>query len=377
MTMLDRRAVLAGSLALAASGCAPTAPPPAPPPPIDLETLPSLRALASARGLFYGCATSARLLDRDPAFAAAVARECAMLAPENAGKWEAVEPAPGLFDFSGLNALADFARARDMALRGHCLVWHRQVPAWVPPALKADNPRNLLEAHVRRVVEQYRGAMHSWDVVNEAVELNDGRPDGLRQSIWLDALGPGYLDLAFRTAREADPSSKLVYNDYGLEHAEVWNVRKRVAVLDLLRGLRQRAVPIDALGLQSHLRVGKPFDAAGLAAFVRAVAALGLDVYVTELDVSDAALPDTAAREGDAARLVGAYLAAVLAEPAVKGVLTWGLSDKYSWLNTASAGELARADGRETRGLPLDGAMKRTQVWRAMAEAFAGRGIGA
>lgn len=374
---MNCRAFIASTLALAAGGCA--APPPVSPPvstpAVDLEARPSLRALAAERGLFYGAAAMSTTLERDPAFAAAFARECGMIVPENEAKWATIEPAPGLFDFSGANRLLAFARDHGMLMRGHCLVWHRQVADWVPGALKTDDPRNVLEAHVRRVVEQYRGALQSWDVVNEAIELNDGRADGLRKTLWLDAIGPGYLDLAFRTAREADPDVRLVYNDYGLDHADVSSVRKRTAVLELLRGLRGRGVPVDALGLQAHLQAGLPFDAVGLRAFIRLVAALGLDVYVTELDVVDARLPDDGTRDARVARMVGDYLGAVLAEPAAKGVLTWGLSDKYSWLNSPYAPNAKRGDGKPVRGLPLDPDLKRTAMWDAMADAFAGHAL--
>src|SRR5262249_18556442 len=155
---------------------------------------------------------------------------------------------------------------------GHCLVWHNQTPAWVEPALKRGNPSTILEAHVRRVVEQYRGDVHSWDVVNEAIEVHDGRGDGLRKTMWLQTIGPGFLDLGFRTAREADPVAKLCYNDWGLDHADSDSVKKRVAVLNMLRDLRARGVPVDALGLQAHLTAGSPFDGAGLRAFIRQVA---------------------------------------------------------------------------------------------------------
>jgi endo-1,4-beta-xylanase len=106
------------------------------------------------------------------------------------------------------------------------------------------------------------------------------------------------------------------------------------------------------------------------------VARLGIEVYVTELDVSDALLPDDGRRAEGVALFLAQFLDAVLAEPAVRGIVTWGLSDKYSWLNTSSAGELSRADGKTTLGLPLDEAMRRTPVWAALADAMDARTIG-
>jgi endo-1,4-beta-xylanase len=370
--VLSRRNVIASSLAMVAAGCAPALPPQPTPPP-SLETRPPLRDLAAAHGLFYGAAAATPYLDRDVAFAAAYARESGVLVPEWEMKWAIIQPEPEVFDFSAGNRLLALAQERGMGFRGHNLIWHLYNPAWLRGALAGDDPRGVLETYVRRVVGQYRGAALAWDVVNEAVEPKDGRADGLRRSLWLEALGPGYIDLAFRVARAADPKAVLVYNDYGLDHADFESVVKRRAVLDLLRGLRDRAVPVDALGLQAHLWAGRPFDGAGLRRFIRDVAALGLDVQITELDVTDVDLPDDGTRDAIVARLTGDYLDAALAEPAVKGVITWGLSDKYSWLNTRSAPWGRRRDGKPERGLPLDDRIRRKPMWGAIADAFATR----
>ncbi|HEY1721199.1 MAG TPA: endo-1,4-beta-xylanase [Magnetospirillaceae bacterium] len=333
-----------------------------------------MRDLATARGLLFGSAVATTYLDKDPAFAAVFVRECGVLVPEWEAKWAMVQPEPGLFDFSAANRLVAFAQKHEMVFRGHNLVWHLYNPEWLRGALKAEDARRVLESYIRRIVGQYRGAAQSWDVVNEAIEVKDGRADGLRQSIWLEAIGSDYIDLAFRIARAADPRAKLVYNDYGLDQSDVESLRKRSAVLDLLRGMRARGTPIDALGLQAHLWAGKPFDGQSLRRFISDVAALGLEVYVTELDVVDVNLPDDGTRDAIVAQVTSDYLAAVLAEPVVKGVFTWGLSDKYSWLNTRSAPWAKRGDGKPERGLPLDADLRRKPMWGAIADAFTARG---
>ena len=212
--------------------------------------------------------------------------------------------------------------------------------------------------------------MHSWDVVNEAIDLKSGRPDALRRTLWLDALGERYIDRAFHLAHRADPGARLAYNDFGLDHADNESRRKRAAVLALLRALQSREVPIHALGVQAHLTAGAPFEASGLQDFFGAVAALGLDIYITELDVTDTKLPDEG-RDVAVAALVASYLEAALREPAVKAVLTWRLSDRYTWLNSAHAGSWRkRADGKPIRGLPLDAELRRKPMWHAIADAF-------
>jgi len=117
--------------------------------------------------------------------------------------------------------------------------------------------------------------MHSWDVVNEAVEPADARPDGLRKSPWLDLIGPEYIELAFQTAAKADPQAKLTYNDYGIELDTQEHIVKRGQVLLLLRRLKARGVPLHAVGVQSHLQADGPQPGAGLLAFIREAASWG------------------------------------------------------------------------------------------------------
>jgi endo-1,4-beta-xylanase len=339
----------------------------------SIESRPALRDIAAAHEFIYGAAVANAYLERDPDFAAIYVQECGMLVPEWEANWATVQPQQGLFVFSSPNRLAVFAHDHGLAFRGHILVWHLFNPDWLPRALKTDNPGNVIEVHVHRVVEQYRGVAWAWDVVNEAVEPKDGRADGLRRTLWLDALGPGYIDHAFHVARAADPAAKLIYNDYGLDHADFESQRKRRAVLDLLRDLKTRGVPVDALGMQAHLWAGRPFDGAGLRRFIRDVAELGLEVHITELDVTDKLLPDDGSRDVLVARLVADYLGAALAEPSVKCLITWGLSDRYSWLNTPVAAFARRADDRPVRGLPLDLTYHRKPMWAAIADALEAR----
>jgi endo-1,4-beta-xylanase len=332
----------------------------------------SLRAIAASRGLLYGAAHSPQRLSDTP-FSTAFARECGLLVPENHLKWAALRPAADRFDFSGADALLAFADANGMRLRGHTLAWHASLPSWVEATVNAGNAERTLVDHITTVCRRYAGRMHSWDVVNEAVNTGDGRADGLRNSPWLRWLGPGYIPLAFRTAAAADPSALLAYNDYGLDYADGGSDRKRAAVLQLLTSLRRDNVPIHALGIQAHLSGDRTdFDAARLRTFVREAAALGLKVLVTELDVRDDRLPaDVAARDQAVADTYRRYLDVVLAEPAVIAVLTWGLSDRYTWLST----DAPRADGLSVRPLPLDRDMARKRAWDALAAALRGAAV--
>ncbi len=376
---LTRRSLLAGmagaGAACAAAACrsgssagSPVAPSTPAPPPLAPIARP-LREVAAAAGRLYGAAVESSALSSDGAFATAVTTECGILTAENSLKWAALRPAPDQFDFNRGDALRNFALAGGMALHGHTLVWHNSLPAWFASTVNAQNAERYLTDHITTVARHYVGSIHSWDVVNEAIDPASGRADGLRATPWLTMLGPDYIDLAFATAAAADPGALLCYNEYGLEFT--WSGSRRDATLRLLSGLKSRGVPLHALGVQGH--VGgtgwAQFDASGFGAFLRDVARLGLRVYITELDVKDNAMPAAVTtRDQQVAAVYRDYLAVALSEPAVAGVITWGLSDKYTWIRTSAP----RSDGLAVRPLPLDSEMKRKPAWDAIAAAFGG-----
>ncbi len=175
---------------------------------------------------------------------------------ENEMKWKALRPAPDQYDFSRADDLVVFASMHNQKVRGHNLCWHEALPDWFQATVTRQNARGVLVEHIRKVAGRYAGRVHSWDVVNEAVDPKSGRPDGLRNSPWLQLAGEDYIELAFRTAREADPSALLTYNDYGIELDTDEQTSKRAQVLLLVRRLKARGVPIDAVGVQSHLERG-------------------------------------------------------------------------------------------------------------------------
>jgi len=314
-----------------------------------------------------GSAVSHAELQR-PAFTALLAQQASIVVPENDMKWARIHPEPDRYDFTGGDALADFAAAHQQRLRGHNLCWHVHNPDWLARAATRENAADLLRAHIATVVGHYTGRVHSWDVVNEAVNVKDGRADGLRDTIWLQLIGPEYLEVAFRAAAAADPNALLTYNEYDLEQDTPEHERKREAVLGLLRRLRGRNVPIHALGIQSHLKAGTNASQwAGMHGFLDRVAQLNLQVLVTELDADDQALPaDLAERDHAVGALYRDYLTNVLRHRQVKAVLTWGLTDPDSWLNHVKP----RSDGLPQRPLPFDGDFKPMPAFYAMGDAL-------
>lgn len=329
----------------------------------------AFRALAARRGLLWGAAVEPQIMDGDPAFAALVRRQCAVLTPENAMKWNALRPGPDQFDFAAADRVVALARAQQARVHGHCLVWHEAMPDWLLGDLNAKTGQALLSRHIRAVVGRYAGRVRSWDVVNEAVERNDRRPDGLRASPWLKALGPDYIDEAFHLAHQADRSAKLAFADYGLEYDNVsWMVEKRGTMLQVLSGLLARGVPVHALAIQGHLDASRPMGfGEGLRRFLRQVADLGLEIYITELDVNDQMLAgDVAHRDAVVAANYRAFLDVALREPAVRMVNTWGLSDRH----TSRSAMFPRADGAQVRPLPFDQDLQPTPADFAIVSAL-------
>jgi endo-1,4-beta-xylanase len=325
----------------------------------------SLKAHAAAKGLLYGCAVNVGLLGRDAAYEQLVVQQAGIVVAENAMKWGPMRPSPTEFNWEGGDKLIAFAEANGMKVRGHNLCWHRQLPKWFEGYATKENAAALLTTHIETVMTRYKSKMQSWDVVNEAVLPSDGRPDTLRDRPWLKLIGPGYIELAFRTARAADPSTKLTYNDYGIEAEDDASAKKRAAVLELVRGLHAQGL-IDAVGVQSHISAGGNYGS-GLAGFLDAVSGMGLEIYVTEMDVNDRKLgSEDALRDKAVAATYREYLDLVLKNAAVKDVLTWGITDKYTWLN----GEDARTDHLPERCLPFDRELKPVASFFAIRDAF-------
>jgi endo-1,4-beta-xylanase len=208
--------------------------------------------------------------------------------------------------------------------------------------------------------------------VNEAILPKDGMPGGLRNSFWYQRVGPDYLDLAYRTAREADPHAQLTYNDYGVEYDNADNEERRRCILTLLRGMQTRKVPLDAVGIQGHIKAASPFTIGkGLADYIEAIRSMGLEVYVTELDVNedDIASDDVSHRDRFVAQTYQDLLEVAFRSPAVKLVLTWGITDRRTWLNDGPTHH-RKQPNRPQRSLPFDPEYRPTPAFFAVRESF-------
>lgn len=224
-----------------------------------------------------------------------VARQFDAVTAENDMKWENLQPDEGNFTFEVADRLVDFADAHDMQVTGHVLLWHQQVPDWVfqDDQGKDVGREELLErlgTHIATVAGRYRGRVHGWDVVNEALN-EDGT---LRESPWLKILGPDYIATAFAMAHAADPDARLIYNDYNL-----YQPAKRDGAVRLVKDLQARGVPVHAVGMQAHYGLTHPEDLQDVARAIQAFAALGVEVEITELDLAVLPFPEGSDRGAD------------------------------------------------------------------------------
>jgi endo-1,4-beta-xylanase len=287
---------------------------------------PSLRAAAAARGLGIGAAAVPELLSREEIYRRTLGGEFNMLVAENVMKWGLIHPERDRFNFCPGDVLVGFAETNEMGVRGHTLVWHEQNPGWVTEGeFSRDEAIEILREHVLTVVRHYRGRVAQWDVLNEAVEW-DGT---LRRTLWLERIGPEYIDMVFRWAREADPDALLFYNDFGIEEVG----RKSDAVLNLLRSLRERGVPVDGVGFQCHLDQNSlsPVFRTRFKTNLQRFTDLGLRIALTEVDVR-LKLPVSANALTAQAQTYRDLMEVCLELPACKTFMTWGFTDRYSWI---------------------------------------------
>ncbi|HZC37190.1 MAG TPA: endo-1,4-beta-xylanase [Sphingomicrobium sp.] len=345
----------------------------------------SLDALARKSGRRFGSAVAWSPPGADagsfanPAYAAVLERECSLLVPENQLKWQWTRHAgPDQFEFRAMDATADYAAAHGFKLRGHTLFWTptKWYPKWLAE-MEFKSPaeaERLLVNHVQTVCRRYGDRIYSYDVVNEAVQPETG---AIRDTNVTRALGgEAFLDLMFHTARTEAPHAQLVYNDYMSWELTGEDQTHAAGVLKLLEGFRKRGTPVDALGVQSHIRLLKKAPVAEIVResegpwrqFLDAVTGMDYKLLITEFDVNDRMAPTAIGpRDQMVADYARAYLDLMLSYPQLGDILCWGMVDRYSWLNSFDP----RADKTLKRGTPYDVNFRPKPLREAIASAFA------
>jgi endo-1,4-beta-xylanase len=327
----------------------------------------SLKQLAGEKGLLFGSSLALKYCAQSAVYQQLFLAQCDIATPELHMKWNSLSSQPGVYDFSAADKLVAFCSTSHIKVRGHTLVWHDALPAWVTAQLTPETGQAMMTGHIRTVAGHFAGKLYSWDVVNEVLDPGSHRSDGLRLSPWLQNCGANYIEQAFRAAAAADPNALLVWNETYLEVSNGFGYAKRAAMLSLLDGMRTRGVPIHGIGLEAHLR-GDQAAVLGDKSyedFLGQLASRGLKIFVTELDVQDLTLPaDVIVRDRAVADIYSRFLSATLRQPAVKGIVTWGLADCFTWL----AGYRPRKDGLPVRPLPFDASCQPKAAYYAIAE---------
>ena len=249
----------------------------------------SLAAFAAQSGLadlykndfLIGTAIGSRtLMQPDTEMLDLIAREFNQVTSENAMKWSSIHPKEDVWKFEEADKLMEFAEKNKMAVQGHVLVWHSQVPRDIFTDADGNTASKELllkrmESHIHTTVGRYKGRIRSWDVVNESITPEDG----YRKSKWLEICGPEFMERAFQYAHEADPDCLLIYNDYNEE-----DPKRRDFIVEMVKQYKKKGIPIHGIGLQGHLNLDTP-DLKLWEQAIEAYASVGMKISVTELDV--------------------------------------------------------------------------------------------
>ncbi|WP_246088605.1 endo-1,4-beta-xylanase [Phreatobacter stygius] len=311
----------------------------------------------------FGAALRDGPLADEPDYRAAIVKHCRQVVGEGGLKWFDLRPSRERFVFDQADKQLNFATGNGLELRGHTLVWYGAMPDWTKTIASAAEAERELVGHIETVMGRYRGRIKSWDVINEPIPDDPASRSDIRPSIWQQRLGESHIALALRAAARTDPAAKLIINEYDIEFVGDRFRRKRDAMLRLVRDLKLRNVPLHGIGLQGHLRGDLAIDREGLSAFVSEMRALGLEVLVTELDVVDDRLPaPPELRDMLVAARAYEFLQAIHAAARPTAVLTWGITDKYSWVPLW----FKRGDGQPNRPLPLDEAYRPKPLMRVL-----------
>ena len=304
---------------------APTQPPTVTPLPTVSTDLAAdtLRAYAAQQGKLIGVAVNNGLV-REAEYAEVLAREFNLLTTENAMKWSLIQPERYRYDWAGADELVNFAIANGMKVRGHTLIWQQQMPNWLKyQDWSREELLTIMKEHITNVVGRYRGRVDIWDVVNEAI-IQKGV---IITPFWSKQLGTDYIDLAFQMAHEADPDALLFYNDYNADDMGA----KSNGVYALVKGMKERGIPIDGVGMQFHIELNYLPKLDEVSQNMKRLGELGLQVHITELDIRIKGSPTPELLEQQAQNYRD-ILNVCLNEPNCTAFIMWGMTDKYSWI---------------------------------------------
>ena len=328
----------------------------------------SLGSIAKENGFVFGAAAGP-VIDKDAAYRELYVDHAKIITSDIALKMGRVAPSAGPLQFEAADRLQLFCARHAIPMRGHCLIWNEWVPAWIK-AMSGAEREKFFDNYIDQVIGRYAGQFQSWDVVNEPFWPGHKAPGGYRLGPWYEAFGPNYVKRAFERAGSVDKRTKFVLNEAQTERDDEVGRAIRDGLLRLVDELKQAGVPLHAVGLQGHLQPRYPHDHGRFLEFVNALAARGVDIYITEFDVRDDTFPDdVATRDAMVADTAKRFLTKVLSVPAVKMVIAWQLADNYSFYRDMVKQKNPQS-ARWPRPLPFDETMQRKPLWFAIADSF-------
>lgn len=335
----------------------------------------SLYQAALAKGIQYGSSTATWQVQPDAAYAALYARESGFMLTEDDLLWYRLKPTKDSpLDFTYGDQIVSFASGNAQPVLAAHLVWDEGLgEGWEPDALYnlgTQEARDLLFPTIQQEVAHYRGQVKAWIVANEVTDGRRKDANGFwTVNPWYQTIGPTYVEEAFNLAHQQDPNALLLINDFGFETGSE-AASRRTSMLAAIDYLRSRNVPVHGVGIQAHLNANgfaRNFDTAAYRTFLANIAARGLPIFITEMDVQDDGLKaDIASRDAGVADVYSRYLSVALQEPAVKVVLNFGLSDRYTWIQE----DFPRRDGAPRRPLPFDENLQPKPAYNAILQAF-------
>jgi len=328
----------------------------------------TLKAAANCSGKLFGAALASSHLT-ESAYATA-AKEHSFCTPENEMKWDQIEATRGTFTFGPADQIVTFAMQNGIKIKGHTLVWHKQLPTWVTNLTTAADVRQAMLDHINGVVGHFKGKVTAWDVVNEAwitdTKTGDGNPM-LRSSIFTTTIGSTFIDEAFTAAHQADNGALLIYNEFAAEGLS----DKSNAVYNMVKDMKMRGIPIDGVGLQMHIGYNTNPLPADVATNMQRLADLGLKIFISEMDVNECGGYTDAQEKAQYHDIV----ATCVAQAACAAVTVWGITDKYTWedINVNPNSNAGCATGQLPAPLLWDASYGKKSAYTGVMDALLGR----
>jgi endo-1,4-beta-xylanase len=333
-----------------------------------------LKDVAAKAGILYGSDSDVRI-PPDSDYARLFIQQCSLYADETT--LGSMYPNGGPDSLDSISQRDDanipFLEKSGIRLTGGHLLWNLHTPKWMDDTQDPLAVEKALVTFIQLIGKRYGANTYSWNVVNEQLNPQEGKPNGLRGTAYQRLFGVNLFDIAANAAKQTAPNVLRVVNDYDLEMDNPRQAARRAAMLDLLDRFKKQGTPVQAVGIQSHIGVGREqdkFNENVFRKFLKEIADRGFQILLTELDVIDLTTGTVAERDERVASMYSRYLNVSLDEPAVTTVVSWGLSDKYTWQVGSYSKNFVRPDGQPQRPLLFDVDLKPKPAYYSVLAAF-------